>query len=144
MTAQVYRAFDGSGRLLYVGCSVDVDGRLLTHAEHSTWWPFHTTVTREDFPTRELAGEAEILAIQTEHPRWNMHHRAADHPDGFCHTIDGAPWLHYERDVWRRWKRATTTARELAAEKRENDMALRTASLEIAHLKAGHLEVATP
>lgn len=140
MTAQVYRAFDGSGRLLYVGCSTDVDNRLAIHAANSVWFLFHSTITREDFPTRELAAEAEIVAIQAEHPRWNMQHRSKDHPDGFCYSVSAAPWLRYERDVWRRWKRATMERADLEEKRRANEIALRTVTTEIAHLKAGELE----
>lgn len=102
--AEVYRAFDAIGRLLYVGCSVDVDARIRQHTDTSLWWPFHERIEREPFATRELAAEAEAEAIATEHPRWNISGRSLDHPDGHCTTIGGARWLDYERDVARRYR----------------------------------------
>lgn len=97
MTAQVYRAYDAAGRLLYIGSSVCVETRLRAHERnHSYWWPFHARITRETFATEAEARAAERLAIATEHPRWNVRHRSPDHPDGRMTCRRSAPWLRDE------------------------------------------------
>lgn len=96
MSAEVYRAFDDDGRLLYIGSSVCVDARMRYHEQHSPWWPFHADLERTAYPTLTEARVAEKAAIATEHPRWNVAHRSPDHPDGFISMTYGrrsAPWL---------------------------------------------------
>lgn len=71
----VYRCFDDSGRLIYVGSSVNVEQRMAHHRAMS-WW--HSQVVRVDcqeFCTIDLARAAETLAIRSESPRWNVRDR---------------------------------------------------------------------
>ncbi len=74
MTTALYRRFDESHRLLYVGISDDLPGRLRWHERHSAWTVFVVHRTVEWFATREQAGCAEIRAIQTEGPLFNHQH----------------------------------------------------------------------
>jgi hypothetical protein len=136
VSAHVYRAYDATGRLLYVGCTVDLDARLRAHSEHSPWWLFHSEVTSEQFPTQDAALEAEAFAILTEHPRWNMRGRDPEHPDGKTHD-SSAPWLAYEMGVWRRWIKAEGDRQRLAKESRDNAARRRTLLVEIEMVKTG-------
>lgn len=109
MSAVVYRAYDADGRLLYVGSSVDVGGRLRHHVDHAPWWPSLSCVTTESFDTPDMAREAELGAIAAEHPRWNVVGRSPDHPDGVItqgRGRFGAPWLRDEIRQWQAGNRA--------------------------------------
>jgi hypothetical protein len=69
----VYRYFDATGCLLYVGASHDPDGRHEYHQRFQPWWPdVDPSRTRvEWFPTRQKALSTEALAIRTENPLHN-------------------------------------------------------------------------
>lgn len=140
MSAYVYRVRDAVGRLLYVGCSVDVDARLKQHAEHSDWWPFRSSVERVSYPTQAEALEAETEAILSEHPRWNMRGRSPDHPDGAATSMRQATWLHYERDVARRIRKLTTETARLKREFSKASVSLRGAMFEAAAVGSGLLD----
>lgn len=137
MSAYVYRASDASGRLLYVGCSVDVEARLRYHEANAQWWPFHESVAVEEFATQKEALAAEAVAIATEHPRWNMAGRSDDHPDGKCNTVQQAHWLDYERDVSRRHRSLIAEEQRLLRALRKVRMGLAGTRLEVACLRDG-------
>lgn len=82
MTAYLYRAFNRDGDLLYIGSSVQIDGRMRQHYLNAPWWFVASRFTFEAYPDEASAREAEATAIAAEHPRWNIRHRAWDHPDG--------------------------------------------------------------
>lgn len=68
----LYRAYDDTDRLLYVGRSLNALQRLKNHKQGSRWWELTTRVTLqrcEDYPS--LAA-AELAAIQTEAPIFNL------------------------------------------------------------------------
>lgn len=77
MSAVVYRFFDASGDLLYIGSSGNFARRLAQHRAARPWWHEVATHTLEQHPTRRAAEAAERAAIFTERPRYNV----ADHPD---------------------------------------------------------------
>lgn len=68
----LYRAYDSSGRLLYVGISVDPKRRLAQHRREKDWWPEVDRVAEEVWPDRASAQEAETLAVQSEGPVHNI------------------------------------------------------------------------
>lgn len=68
----LYRHFDASGKLLYVGISLNVLGRLHQHRNLSPWFDRIASVTVEKFGTREGAIEAERRAINDENPEYNI------------------------------------------------------------------------
>lgn len=86
----LYRFFNTDGDLLYIGITIDPGSRWKGHAADKKWWHEVTTITLEHHPSRVAVEAAEIAAIQTEHPRYNIRHndtpapprlRAQDMPD---------------------------------------------------------------
>lgn len=71
MQTDLYRHFDASGRLLYVGVSLSAIGRLRQHRRESHWSSEVATVMIEKFPTRADALRAERNAIIRENPKHN-------------------------------------------------------------------------
>jgi hypothetical protein len=67
----VYRCFDSTGRLIYVGASGDLFARLRSHRASSWWAPQVAKVTAKVYPNRLTARAAERAAIRAEMPRWN-------------------------------------------------------------------------
>lgn len=67
----VYRLTGHGGDLLYVGMSVDPSHRTRTHA-HKWWWPQVDKITAEAFGSRREARQAELNAIASESPRYNI------------------------------------------------------------------------
>jgi hypothetical protein len=80
MVAQLYRQFDAAGELLYVGISRSAMARLGQHLSVSPWAEYITTVKIETLPSREEALAAERVAIQTEHPKFNIKHNKPPKP----------------------------------------------------------------
>lgn len=67
----LYRLYDQSGRLLYVGISKDPDQRWKEHKQLSPW---NREVSRgevEWFTSRSAASVAEVAAIKSERPAHN-------------------------------------------------------------------------
>lgn len=67
----VYRALDSYGLLLYVGCSLDVAGRLSVHRREADWFRYAETVGITGPYTRSKAMGLEREAIETERPYFN-------------------------------------------------------------------------
>lgn len=70
MANSVYRYFDASGRLLYVGQSENPFGRLYSHAKDKDM-TLVRQIQVEWFPDFIMADMAERWAIKTENPLWN-------------------------------------------------------------------------
>jgi len=78
MSQTLYRMFDYSGALLYVGVSSNPGRRFARHAADKDWWREIASITTEHFDTRDDVLRAERRAIINEHPRHNIvHNRAA-------------------------------------------------------------------
>lgn len=72
----VYRWYDATGRLLYIGCTVDLAGRMRVHrSKGSDWVPLAAHVEVESHPTRTAGYAAEKAAILEEQPIYNHHLR---------------------------------------------------------------------
>ena len=82
MSAYVYRATDEDGHLLYVGSTDNVERRTEQHREFAPWWTDGCRIEATPYSTVEDARAAERDAITHEHPRWNVHGRNPQHPDG--------------------------------------------------------------
>jgi predicted GIY-YIG superfamily endonuclease len=68
----VYRIYDATGRLIYVGATGNVEQRLGTHRTQAWWWSLVDRVETE--PHQELADAfaAELDAILAEKPVFNV------------------------------------------------------------------------
>ncbi|MFG3157293.1 GIY-YIG nuclease family protein [Streptomyces sp. NPDC048219] len=71
----VYRLYDASERLLYVGISRDPEVRWKQHARLKYWWPAVTSQTVEWCESRREAERAEAQAIARERPRYDESNR---------------------------------------------------------------------
>jgi predicted GIY-YIG superfamily endonuclease len=67
----VYRFFDRTGRLLYVGITYDPAERWKHHAAKTRWWRDAADNTLEWYGTRAEAERAEQVAIRYEKPLYN-------------------------------------------------------------------------
>lgn len=69
----VYRFFNASGRLLYIGYTSDLAPRLRAHSRPggSPWWPQVANRRFEFFPSEQAARAAERAAIRAELPVHN-------------------------------------------------------------------------
>ncbi len=68
----LYRFWDGEGNLLYVGISVRPWDRWRQHAGDKPWWEEVASVTLESFATRSDVLAAELIAIRSEGPKYNI------------------------------------------------------------------------
>jgi predicted GIY-YIG superfamily endonuclease len=73
-TTALYRYFDESGNLLYVGISVAAVRRLEQHKNTKHWFKKLGKIEVENYSTREAALEAEKKAIKAERPKFNKVH----------------------------------------------------------------------
>lgn len=71
MKPSVYRAYDSSGALLYVGASVNLLTRINDHSLRARWGAVDT-VTYAEHDTLECALACEAEAIVAELPLWNV------------------------------------------------------------------------
>ncbi len=70
--AAIYRCFNASGQLLYVGVPMYPSVRFGAHAAESPWWPEVALIRVEWFSPRRDAELAERRAIQSEMPIHNI------------------------------------------------------------------------
>lgn len=70
--AHLYRHFDANGDLLYVGTSLSAVKRLGQHKYNSVWFSQIARVDIEMFESRNLALQAEEIAIKSEFPLYNV------------------------------------------------------------------------
>lgn len=82
----LYRYYDAEDVLLYVGVSANMPGRLEGHEADSTWMDFAHWSTLEHFPDRADAEAAEIAAIETDRPIFNILHNET--PDRVRRIVD--------------------------------------------------------
>jgi predicted GIY-YIG superfamily endonuclease len=67
----VYRLYDSSDRLLYVGLSCDVARRLQQHKKTKSWWSDVALIKIKVFDDSEVMKIAEQEAIRLESPLHN-------------------------------------------------------------------------
>lgn len=79
----LYRFFDADGALLYVGITADLEQRWSSH-QRKPWWPDVAKKTVEWHDTRPVALAAELEAIKSEAPRYN---------------VAGSPWAPGPREL---------------------------------------------
>lgn len=77
----LYRLRDAQGRLLYVGITWNLKVRMQGHARYgAAWFGAVASTETEEYPTREAARKAELVAIETERPAINFMD-AAEHAE---------------------------------------------------------------
>lgn len=70
----VYRAVDAKGRILYVGITDNLFGRMGQHRDSAKWWTWATRVLLEEYPSRTAAEERERELIKEHEPPFNVQH----------------------------------------------------------------------
>ncbi len=73
----LYRLYDSSGALLYIGVTNDPQTRFAQHAADKNWWPLVARTEIEWYSTRPDALAAEEAAIKAKSPRFNRDHSPA-------------------------------------------------------------------
>lgn len=76
----VYRVFDATGFLLYIGATCYYDRRMRQHAQRSPWWKHVEYIDRVECASAAEAFAAETEAIGSEDPAWNRRGRRAAVP----------------------------------------------------------------
>lgn len=70
----LYRFYDRSDSLLYIGISMTPWERFRQHRHDKPWWDDIVTIRKEEHPTRQAVLEAEKAAIIAEKPQHNIVH----------------------------------------------------------------------
>lgn len=83
MSTDLYRHFNEKGDLLYVGISINALSRLYSHKRNSHWYGEISSLTIQHFANEKAAQEAEIVAIKSEGPMWNLKHAGCLDLDSF-------------------------------------------------------------
>lgn len=71
---EVYRAYDGRGRLLYIGCCLDVERRWDGHRRTAMWRSYCFKLVSKRYPNKEVARAIEARAISILAPFYNGQH----------------------------------------------------------------------
>lgn len=103
----LYRLYDSTDSLLYVGIAEDPKKRWSEHAADKPWW---SEVSRRDvewFADRETAEDAERAAIDSEGPLHNLRHARPQ--------LSGKE----RADLFARYKEAVNTERALRPQVKE-------------------------
>jgi excinuclease UvrABC nuclease subunit len=69
--------FDSAGHLLYIGKSVNIPSRVTDHSLRKFWWGDVSDIKLTHYGTHEELLGAEVAAIRSEHPRYNIVHNCA-------------------------------------------------------------------
>lgn len=77
----LYRFFDASDVLLYVGITVDLGARFKKHGGDKPWWGNVDRIGIDHFATRKEALDAERKAIKEERPLHNVVHNEFVQPE---------------------------------------------------------------
>jgi predicted GIY-YIG superfamily endonuclease len=70
----LYRIHGEYGELLYVGATTNPSLRFNSHYHGQPWWDEATDIKLQRFATADELETAELHAIRTEHPRYNLLH----------------------------------------------------------------------
>lgn len=94
----LYRFYDESGVLLYVGITADPSRRFEKHRGDKTWWRHVARIDMAQYGTRDELRAAERVAIENEAPLHNI--RMNRPPRGRPCVPDGlvGRWFHSYRD----------------------------------------------
>lgn len=88
----LYRFFDRTDVLLYVGTTAHLSARIAQHKRDKPWWVDVRNITIEYFDTRSAALSAETKAIRTEGPLYNTtHNEMVPVPGGIPEVVTWTP-----------------------------------------------------
>jgi hypothetical protein len=90
--AALYRLFDTTERLLYVGVAFTPSARFTQHARTKVWWQDVAAKHVEWFESRAAAEDAEKSAIRTEGPLYNIVVSDESGCAQFAPRTDGRAW----------------------------------------------------
>ncbi len=76
----LYRFFAADGTLLYIGLTMNPGTRWKAHSKDKPWWTEVANVTVEVYPDRRSVEAAEVSAIKSEKPKYNIAHRIGAQP----------------------------------------------------------------
>ena len=68
----VYKAYDASGRALYIGCTNNRNERWATHRRHAPWYPLATRFVQVGPFTKAKGFAIEAESIFAEQPAFNV------------------------------------------------------------------------
>lgn len=68
----LYRFFDSSGALLYIGITETFGARLVAHEATKPWFADVAAISIERHPSRSALAEAEAEAVRREQPLHNL------------------------------------------------------------------------
>jgi hypothetical protein len=88
----LYRYFDENDRLLYVGITKNQFSRLQAHAISARWFGLIHKATFRHYTSREDVKRAELKAIATENPLFNIQGISENHPGADRKSLD---WLNH-------------------------------------------------
>ena len=88
----LYRYFDEDDRLLYVGITKNQFSRLQAHAISAKWFGLIHKATFRHFTSRQDVKQAELKAIATENPLFNIQGISPTHPGSDRESLD---WLNH-------------------------------------------------
>lgn len=112
----VYRFFDVSGRLLYVGIAFDPAERWKHHASHTRWWKDAVDNTIEWYDARPEAERAEKVALRYEKPIYNKAGSITPYQGSTAKRGMKLPRkIQIEDDVWADYEKLCAS-RDLSAE----------------------------
>lgn len=92
MTCDLYRFYDVDNHLLYVGISLHAAQRASEHRGDKSWWSDVARMNIEHLADRTEALEAELTAIRTERPRYNV--TGAVRPGTAAERWPDAEWIY--------------------------------------------------
>lgn len=72
MIFTLYRFYTRTGRLLYVGQTVNPGGRFAAHRDEKTWWRHVARIEINRYDSKRALLNAEAVAIRNERPVYNI------------------------------------------------------------------------
>lgn len=98
----LYRFFNATGQLLYVGITMNPPQRFKAHQNDKHWWSEVVGITVERYVSREELAAAERRAIRVERPQHNVIYngnRPTNPLCEWCNTQSHAPSVMCEQQV---------------------------------------------
>ena len=78
----LYRFYDASDTLLYIGITGNMPARMAQHRADKSWWPEVSVIRLEQFQSRAELQSAERESIRIERPKYNKVFNGQQHSTG--------------------------------------------------------------